>query len=218
MTKHNADRRRSAWRPLAFAAVGTATLVAMGTGVWATLSATATNTTPEQVTSGTLKLTMANNGTGFSQNITNMAPGDVVNRYVDLTNGGTLDGQALTLQVAATGSPQLVTDGTTSKALRVSVMQCTGGTWNAGTGACTGGTASSVLAATPLSGLASAVSLLPGSFASGGTTRLQVSVQLPDQAETTVNGVAPAGTIQGQSVSLTYTFNETQRNATTTNS
>ncbi|MFD4636389.1 TasA family protein [Lentzea sp. NPDC058436] len=217
MTKHHADRR-SAWRPLAFAAVGTATLVAMGTGVWATLSATATNTTPEQVTSGTLKLTMANNGAGFSQNITNLAPGDTVNRYVDLTNGGSLDGQALTLQVAATGSAPLVTDGATSKALRVSIWQCTGGTWNPSSGVCTGGTATSLLAATPLSGLGSAVPLVPGSLASGGVTRLQVSVQLPDQTETTVNGVAPAATVQGQSVSLTYTFNETQRNAATTNS
>ncbi|MFD5826333.1 TasA family protein [Lentzea sp. NPDC060358] len=219
MTKHNADRRRrSAWRPLAFAAVGTATLVAMGTGVWATLSATATNTTPEQVSSGTLKLTMANNGIGFSQNIANMAPGDVVNRYVDLTNGGSLDGQALTLQVAATGSSVLITDGATSKALRVSVSQCTGGTWNPTSGVCTGGTASSVLSATPLSGLGNAVSLVPGSLSAGGVTRLQVSVQLPDQNETTVNGALPAGTVQGQTASLTYTFGETQRTATTTNS
>ena len=41
---------------------------------------------------------------------------------------------------------------------------------------------------------------------------------LPDQSETTTNGTLPAGTIQGLSASLTYTFAETQRDATTSNS
>jgi len=210
-------RRRSVWRPVALAAVGGSVLVAMGVGVWATLTATAANVTPEQVTTGTLKLTMAGNGTGFAQSVANLAPGDVVNRYVDLTNGGTLDAQALTLQVGATGVGQLVTDGTTSKALRVSVVNCVGGTWNAAAGTC-GGTTTTVLAATPLSGLASAVSLISGSVASGTVEHLQVSVQLPDQSEVTVNGALPTGTVQGQTANLTYTFGETQRSTATTNS
>lgn len=44
-----------------------------------------------------------------------LAPGDVVNRYVSLTNGDTLDAQALTLRVAATGSTELITDGSSTK-------------------------------------------------------------------------------------------------------
>lgn len=94
----------------------------------ATLNATTANVTPEQVTTGTLKLSMDDTGAGFGQPIANLAPGDVVNRYVSLTNGGTLDAQALTLQVAATGASELVTDGSSTKALRVSVAQCVGGT------------------------------------------------------------------------------------------
>lgn len=43
-------------------------------------------------------------------------------------------------------------------------------------------------------------------------------MRLPDQNETTVNGTLPANTIQGLSTNLTYTFTETQRAATTTNS
>ncbi|MCS7480335.1 TasA family protein [Umezawaea endophytica] len=210
-------RRRSAWRPVAFAAIAVAAVVAVGGGVWATLSATTANGTPEQVTTGTLKLTMAANGSGFDQAIANMAPGDTVNRYVDLTSGGTLDAQALTLQVAATGSANLVTDGATTKALRVTVRQCTNGTWTPATGVC-GGTPTTLLAATPLSTLTGAQSLIPGVVAAGTVQRLQISVQLPDQTETTVNGVRPAATIQGLTANLTYTFAEAQRTATTTNS
>ncbi|WP_370972190.1 TasA family protein [Amycolatopsis sp. cg9] len=210
-------RRRSPWRPVALAVVGGSVLFAMGAGVWATLSATAANVTPETISSGTLKLTLAANGAGFDQAIANLAPGDTVNRYVDLTSGGSLDAQALTMQVAATGSGALVTDGATTKALRVTVKQCPG-TWNTSTGACSGGTATTLLPATALSGLSSAQSLIAGAVAAGSVSHLQVSVQLPDQAETTVNGALPTSTIQGLTANLTYTFAETQRSATTTNS
>lgn len=66
--------------------------------------------------------------------------------------------------------------------------------------------------------LASAVSLIPGEIARGAVTNLQVSVRLPDQTETTVNGALPNSTIQGKTANLTYTFTETQRSAATTNS
>jgi hypothetical protein len=213
-------RRRPAWRPLAVAVTGAALLTTAGFGVWASLSATAFNTTPQSISSGTLSLTLADNGAGFTSSITNMAPGDVVNRYVDLTNGGNLAAQGLTLAVAATGSSSLITDGTSpaTKALKVSVSACST-TWTAATGVCSsGGTVTSLLSATTLSAMSSAQSLIAGSIASGAVEHLQVSVQLPDQSETTTNGAAPATTIQGQSATLTYTFQESQRTATTTNS
>ncbi|OLR94063.1 TasA family protein [Actinokineospora bangkokensis] len=213
------QRRKSAWRPLAVAASGAAVLVAVGAGVWATLSAQAVNTTPEQVTSGTLKLTLANNGAGFGQSVSNLAPGDVVNRFVTLTNGGTLDGQALTMQVAATGSAALITDGTgssTTKALRVAVDSCPTA-WAPTTGTCSG-TVTNLLAATPLSALSTAATLVSGSVTAGANEYLRVQLTLPDQNETTVNGTLPASTIQGLTANLTYTFTETQRTATTTNS
>lgn len=213
-------RRRSAWRPAVLAAIGGAVLLAMGVGVWATLTATAFNTTPQSIDTGTLRLTMANNGAGFGQTITNMAPGDTVNRYVTLTNGGTLAAQALTMQIAATGDAALITDGVApvaTKALTVRVTNCVGGTWTPTTGVCSGTTAS-VLTATTLGSLSTPVTLIPGSIAAGATQQLQISVVLPDQNETTVNGALPANTVQGKSVQLTYTFSETQRGATTTNS
>ena len=80
---------------VAFALVGVAVT---GAGVYAALSATAFNTSAQSVTSGTLKLVLADNGNGFSTGILLLAPGDVVNRYVDLTNSGTLDGKNITFK------------------------------------------------------------------------------------------------------------------------
>lgn len=213
---HATPARRAAWRPLAAAVVGAAILVATGFGVWATLNATAANATPETVSTGTLKLTLADNGAGFSQSISNLAPGDVVNRYVDLRNIGSLDGQALTMQVAATGSSALISDGSTTKAVRVSVNGCSVA-WNATAGTC-GGSTTQLLAPTAVSSLTSAATLVQGSVQAGAAHYLQVSVQLPDQTETTVNGNLPTTTIQNQTAQLTYTFAETQRTATTTSS
>jgi hypothetical protein len=218
-TSHSKSRR-SAWRPLAVAVAGGAVLVTTGFGVWASLNATAFNTSPQAISSGTLSLTMAANGNGFSQSITNVAPGDVINRYVDLTNGGSLAAQGLTLGVAATGSSALITDGTTpaTKALRVSVSSCST-TWTPTTGVCaSSGTVTSLLSATPVSSLSTAASLISGAIASNALEHLQISVQLPDQTETTANGSAPSTTIQGQTANLTYTFTEVQRTVTTTNS
>jgi len=189
-----------------------------GFGVWASLDATAFNTTPQDVSSGTLSLDLADNGAGFTSSITNIAPGDVVNRYVDLTNDGDLAAQGLTVAVDSTGSdPTLVTDGTT-QALRVTVKSCST-TWDTSDGTCqSAGTISPLLAAMPLSGLSSAQSLISGAIAVNETEHLQVSVSLPDQSESTVNGAVPGTTVQGKSATLTYTFQESQRTATTTNS
>jgi spore coat-associated protein N len=214
--------RRSNRRLLAAVAVGAAGLAITGGGVFAALNATATNTTAQAATSGTLSLTMANNGAGFNQAVSNLAPGDVVNRYVTLTQGtaANLDAKALALGVTAASPTKLTSDATNG--LHVTVTQCVGGTWTpTGAGTCTGaGTSTSVLASNvALSGLASTpVSLIPGTIAAGSTVSLQVALTLPDQTETTVNGVVPASTIQGLTTNLTWTFSDTQRTATTTGS
>ena len=208
-------KKRSAWRPLAMATVGGAVLVTMGVGVWATLNATASTVDPQNVTNGTLKLTMAPRGTGFTQAITNLAPGDTVNRYIDLTNGGTLDGQALTLKVTGTGTTALTTD--TTRGLKITITECVTGTWTATTGTCTG-TKNPLLTDKPVSDLTTATNLITGSIGAAEIRGLQITVKLPDQTETTTNGTLPTNTIQGLTTNLTYTFAETQRTATTTNS
>jgi hypothetical protein len=217
---HHAPRRNR--RTAVAAIVAAAGLTLTGVGVYAGLNAIATNTTPQTVTSGTLKLTMANNGVGFSQNVANIAPNDVVNRFVDLSNGGTLDAQALTLSVADATPSKLTTDATNG--LHVTVLACTTAAWvvNAVTNSATcadiaGPT--TVVSNAPLATISSTpASLVAGAVAAGNVYHYEISLTLPNQSETTTNGTLPGGTIQGLSSSLTWTFNEAQRTGTTTTS
>lgn len=209
-------------------AVGAAGLAITGGGVYAALTATATNTTAQSAKSGVLSLTMGNNGAGFSQPISNLAPGDVVNRYVTLTQGPDLAGKNLTLAVTDATPTPLTSDAT--RGLRATITQCSV-PWVPGTGACDG--TSSVLSAVsdkPLSTLTptSPATVVKTDVAANSVLNLKVSLSLPDQNEVTVNGgPANGGTIttndgmasiQGLSSSLTWTFSETQRTATVTGS
>lgn len=217
MSAHSAPTTRFGnRRMIAAVSVAALGLAVTGGGVFAALNATANNTTAQSIGSGTLSLTMADNGAGFSQAVSNMAPGDVVNRYVNLTQGSTLDAKALTLGVSAGAATKLTTDATNG--LHVTVTQCSGGTWTPGTGVCTG-TTSVLVTNAALSTLASTpASVVSGALAKSSVLNLQISTTLPDQTETTANGVTPAGTIQGLSSALTWTFSETQRTESTTNS
>ncbi|MDQ0209552.1 TasA family protein [Arthrobacter bambusae] len=211
--------RRPAPALLAACAVAAAGLAITGGGVFAALNATASNATAQNATSGTLSLTMANNGTGFGQSVSNLAPGDIVNRYVNLTQGNTMDAKALTLAVADATPSKLTTDATNG--LHVTVTECSVAWTTTGAGACTGtGAVATVLATNvPLNTLLTTPStLITGTVTAGSTLNLQVALTLPDQAETTANGTPPASTIQGLSSALTWKFAETQRTSTTTGS
>ncbi|MEN9801935.1 MAG: hypothetical protein RLZ37_1060 [Actinomycetota bacterium] len=212
-------KKRAAWRPIALAVIGASVLITTGVGVFATLSASVNNVTPQAVNSGTLELSLSDNGAGFSNQIANLAPGDIVNRFVTLVNSGSLEGKDLTFSVASTGSTALITDGAspaTTKALKVSVERCTIA-WTPSTGAC-GGTTTTLLAPTTLAAAASSQNLISGAVDVAEEIYLLIKVELPDQSETTVNGVPPAFTVQGGAVDVTYTFIQSQRVAETTNS
>ncbi len=201
------------WTLLLAAAFAAGVLGLTGAGVYAGLNATATGTA--NVTSGTLSLTMSaeSGSAGFPQTVSNMAPGDVDNTYVDLANGSGLAGQNLTLGVTGTGSTLLTTSAT--KGLAVSVTSCSVA-WTVASGTCSG-TSTALLASTAVSSLGTPVTIVSGAIATSATWHLQVSLTLPDQSETTVNGVTPTTSIQGLSTTLTYTFGESQRAPTTTN-
>ncbi|MBB1509675.1 TasA family protein [Tessaracoccus sp. MC1756] len=197
--------------------IGASALAVGANGIYATLNATAENVVPQEAASGTLSLRLGTgaDSVGFAANIENLAPGDVANRYVDLTNDGSLASTGLSLGVTATGTASLISDGATSKAVRVSITSCSVA-WNVTDGTCAGTTKTEVAAA-PLSALAAANSFVGTTgLAVGGVAHLQVGVTLPEQSETTVNGQLPAGTVQGGEVALTYTFSETQATAGTT--
>ena len=202
---------------VATATVGGGALVS--SSVFAALTASASNTSGGSVTTGTLSLTQAPSGVtgitgGFATAITAMAPGDVVNRYVDLTNAGTLNISTMTLGVTGTANA-LLQNGTTG--LQVTIKECSVA-WTNG-GVCSAGS-TNVLASSSLLSLATPASLTlaSGALTSGGVTHLQLAIALPTGSEVTTNGTFIGGTIQGLTASVTWTFLGTQRTATTTNS
>jgi hypothetical protein len=201
---------------VAAAALGGTALVS--SAVFASLTATASNTSGGSVNSGTLKLTQAASGVagitgGFVTDITNVATGDTINRYIDVTNGGTLDGNVLTLATAATPSNTLTTDGTNG--LQVTIKECSTAWTSAG--ACTP-TATTVLASTSLLNMGVAKTLNVGSLLSASVHHLQFSITLPAGSEVTNNGALPVGTVQGLTTAITWNFLETLRTNTVTNS
>ncbi len=209
--------RESVAPPLAVATVASALLIVTSFGTYAALVTEVSNPAPNNVSAGTLVLDLADSGQGFTQNVSDLAPGDVVNRYVVLANSGTLAGNTLALEIASTGDASLIDDGTlsvTTKAVTLEISTCSVA-WVPATGVCSGDT-EVVQTALTLGEFDAAVSLGAGSFAPLATKNLQISLTLPDQDETTVNGNFPTNTVQGKSVGLTYTFGIVQRTAITT--
>jgi hypothetical protein len=189
-----------------------ALIIANASGVFAALTATTSSGAGQSIGTGTLKLTLSSAAPsgGVTAVISNLAPGDSEIRYIDLANDGTLDAQLLSVAVAATGDAALITDGVTSKALTIAISSCAVA-WVSG--ACASPTVE--LAATALSALSTAQTLTSSSPTAGTTLHLQITTSLPEQDETTVDGVLPAGSVQGKSATLVYTFSEAQRAAQT---
>lgn len=184
----------------------------VSSSVFASLTAVATAST--SVTSGTLSLTdtaTAGSG-GLVTAIPAMAPGDVVNRYVDLKNGGTLASDTTTVILTGSGNA-LTTDGTNGLQI---FMQACSVAWTIGTGGC-GGTTSTVLAQQSANAVLTSKTLTLPSYAANAVTNLKISISLPGGTEVTTNGAFPSGTIQGLTTTLAWTFTEQQRTATTTN-
>lgn len=193
-------------------------LLLVGNSVFAALNATASNTVAHGVSTGTLSLTMTENGVGFGTESLKMVPGDVIRRFVNLTNTGDLEGKLLTLSASAAAS-KITTDATNG--LHVVLDSCAtawthvGSDYSAST--CAGG--STPILSTSLSALRTAPVGLTGydtTVAAGAVLYLRLSVSLPDQSETTVNGNVTADMIQGKTASITWTFEEQQKRAADT--
>jgi hypothetical protein len=207
-----AGGRRSVARPIALAAVAALILAVAGSGVRATLSAIAGADDPTTITSGTLLLTLAPDGVGLETTIDDLAPGDTVDRFVDLTNAGTLAATDLSIVLATTGDAVLVTDGVapaTTRALTLTVDACATD-WDTAASTCAGG-ATTLLAATTLATLVADAQQLGLTFEPDETVHLRLRFTLPDQDETSVNGQLPDPTIQGAAVEITTTFRVEQR-------
>lgn len=144
-----------------------------------------------------------------------MAPGDTVNRYIDLTNNGTLDETNTTISLAGS-TPINTLDSDTIKGLQITIRECTVAWTNLGV--CSG-TTTVAMASTPAATMVATPQFLAlVSGLAGRVARLQVSIALPTGSEVTTNGVLPVGTVQNLSTGLVWTFLEQQRLATTSNS
>jgi hypothetical protein len=215
-TGAHAQRPKRNTRKILAACFVLSALSLTGAGAYAALSATATGTSA--VTTGTLLMTLTHDGTsgGLPETITGMAPGDVYNVYVNLNNTGTLASAAgMTLGASSSPVTALTNGSIAGEGLSISITQCSV-VWL--TGACSG-TTTTILPSTALSSFSSPQSLsnVPSLAATNGQlAHLQFSLTLAG-TETSTNGTLPASTIQGLSTTITWTFTEQQRTATSTN-
>lgn len=199
--------RKAGLRLAGVGIIGAAVVVAAnGPGVFAGLKAEAdTVANPMAATTGTLVLAL-DGVASFDDSISNMAPGDSGVRYVQLDNTGSLGSRNLKVKIATTGDDVLETG---DKALRIKVESCSVAFAD---GACgdSGGAATQVSNAVVSSYSTYVDFAVPITLDSGDSTFLKVTTSLPDADETTTNGNAPSGTVQGKSVNLVYTFQQAQ--------
>jgi predicted ribosomally synthesized peptide with SipW-like signal peptide len=209
--EHASHERRRSLRPAvtrklltSLAILGAAASIA-GLGTYATF--TSTTSQSHTIASGTV--TIALGSTGASTNRLNigasgLAPGDTIQRSVDLINSGTLDLASITL--TTTASPSSLLDTDTTNGLQMVIDKCSVAWTESGppyTYTC-GGTTSSVLASRAVIGSGLSLSNL-GATTAGATDHLRVTLTLPSGA---------GNTLQNQSSTITYAFTGTQRAAT----
>jgi predicted ribosomally synthesized peptide with SipW-like signal peptide len=181
----------------------TASIAGLGTFATFTSSTSASHT----VSSGTV--TIALGATGASTNRLNVdataiAPGDMIQRSVDLINQGTLNLASVTVTTQATTSSVLDTDATNG--LQMVIDKCSQAWTEAGppyTYTC-GGSTSTVLSSRAV--IQSGVSLSNlSSLTAGNTDHLRVTLTFPSGA---------GNSFQNKSSTIQYTFTGTQRAAT----
>ena len=176
-----------------------------GLGTFATF--TSSTSASQSVSSGTVTIGLGATGAATNRltvGASNIAPGDTIQRSVDLINSGSIDLSGITRTTSATPSSLLDTDATNG--LQMVVDKCSVAWTEAGppfTYTCSGST-SSVLASRAVIGSNLSLSNL-GVTAPAATDHLRVTLTLPSGAP---------NTLQNQSSTITYAFTGTQRTAT----
>jgi len=199
-------RRRGRKLLYSLAALGAAASIA-GMATYATFTSSVSQS--QTISSGTVSLNLGATGSAINRlNIgaSNIAPGDTMQRSVDLINGGTINMASITLTNAATTSSALDTDAVNG--LQLTIDKCSqawteGGTAPAYTYTC-GGTTSTVLASRAIIGTNIALSNL-GALTAGTTDHLRFTLSFPSAA---------GNTFQGLTSTIQYTFTGTQRAGT----
>jgi spore coat-associated protein N len=204
--KSGIRRRRSPGQKLllTIAVLGAAASIA-GLGTFATF--TSSTSASHTVSSGTV--TIALGATGASTNRLNVdataiAPGDTIQRSVDLIDQGTINLASVTLTTSATTSSVLDTDATNG--LQMVIDKCSQAWTEAGppyTYTC-GGSTSTVLSSRAVIQTGVTLSNL-SSLTAGNTDHLRVTLTFPSGA---------GNSFQNKSSTIQYAFTGTQRAAT----
>ena len=179
--------------------IGAAAAVAgLGTFGGFTDSTTPVATT---VTSGTVAISLSQQGYTVPATTTGFVPGDSLTRSVNLVNSGTVGLGSVTLGTTVTTPSVLTTD--TVNGLQMAVKSCAvpwtqAGTASAATYTCSSG--ERLLGSGPAVG--NIVLSNPASLTAGGTDYLTFAISLPTTAD---------NTFQGKSAALSLTFTATQK-------
>jgi spore coat-associated protein N len=186
------------------ALVGTAAAVA-GMGTYGAF--TSTTSASQAVASGNVTIALAAPGATNTLNVpvTDLLPGDKVERLATLANTGTSNLNNVTLNTAPNGTATaLTTDGT--KGLQLTIENCsTAWTGTAGAYTCAPGS-TVVLASGPIITGSEKTLTLPTALTAGATDNLKVITTLPATAD---------NTFQHLNSTIDFAFTATQRTATT---
>jgi spore coat-associated protein N len=181
-----------------------ASIAALGTFATFTSSTSASHT----VSAGTVSIALGAAGPAnrLTLGASGLAPGDTMQRALDLSNGGSLDLASVSLATTASPSSALDTDATNG--LQMTIDKCSvawteSGSSPAYTYSCSGST-STVLAQRAVIGSNLTLSNL-ASLTAGSSDHLRVTLSFPSAAP---------NSFQGLSSQITYTFTGTQRAAT----
>jgi predicted ribosomally synthesized peptide with SipW-like signal peptide len=192
-----------------FGSIAVLGLAASIAGLGTFASFTSSTSASQAISSGTVSIALGTAGTAQNRltvGASNLVPGDTVQRAVDLTSASSDPLGSVTLQTSGSPSNALLTDpnGLTVKLDKCSVAWTESGTAPAYTYTC-GGTTSSVLVSSAVGGSAVSLAGLAALASGSSTDHLLVTTTLPSAA---------GNNLQSLSTSITYSFNGTQRAAT----
>lgn len=184
------------------ALVGTAAAVA-GLGTYGAFT-DSTTTVDQAVTAGTVAIDLTGAGT-LSVPVSNLLPGDSVEKFATLGNTGNSDFNTVTLTTAlGSGAASNVLTSDATNGLQVTIETCSNA-WTAvanGPDTCLG--SKSVLAESAILGTGRALTNL-ASVTAGGTDHLKITTSLPSTA---------GNSFQGLATTVGFTFDATQRTGT----
>lgn len=181
-----------------------------GLGTYATF--TDSDNAAQLLDTGTVTVDLADAGTATNRltvGASGMVPGDTVQRRVVLTNDGDQNLASVTLSTTASPSNVLTTDATNGLQMKiekcsVAWVESTSTPYTYTCGPAEAGTRTTVLARRAIVGTTLSLSSM-SSLTAGSNDDMVVTVDLPSSAD---------NTFQNLSSTITYTFNATQRAAT----